>query len=329
MISKTKHIWILASVFAVAAWALAFPATPASAQGDHPNLNPPVITCDGATDKTITIKVCGGADTGAPAGFSLQWVPSGTGFGSGDNPNFCSASFSGVPTGSTFDLSPGECVDVVVAQPTGAIGESFQCTGDLACSADYDFRAFAHNVPQGANKSDFTAILLCSTASCELTGEGCSPGFWKNRAVTLGLYDTSRTLGSVFTFGPAFTSFASKTFLEALNFKGGNTIQAAAQILLRQAVAALLNAENPSVSYPRTVTEIENAVNGVLNTVTPIRESILALAASLDADNNLQCPLGGDNTDVTSTNGGTENPAGGTTGSVDPKAAKKAVKAKK
>jgi hypothetical protein len=311
--SKTRRKWFLASVLPVAAWAVAFTAVPASAQSEK--LNPPVISCNGATDKTITIKVCGDAVTGAPAGFSLQWVPSGSGF---TEENTCSMSASGVPELSTFNLDPGECVDVVVAQPTGAVGESFQCTGDLACSADYDFRAFAHNVPQGPNKSDFTTILLCSTASCPEGGEGCSPGFWKNRAVTLGLYDTSRTLGSVFSFGPDFTSLASKTFLEALNFKGGNTIQAAAQILLRQAVAALLNAENPSVSYPRTVTEVVDAVNGVLNTATPSRDSILALAASLDADNNLQCPLGDGNSDSASTRRG---------GSA--KAAKKAAKAKK
>ena len=323
--SKTthKHRWMLAIVLGIAVWALAFPALPASAQ--VPTLNPPTITCNGATDTTITIRVCGDATTGAPAGFSLQWVLSGTGF---NETNTCSMSASGVPPGSTFNLDPGECVDVVVARPTGATGETFHCTGDLPCSTDFDFRAFAHEVPGSANKSGFTSILLCSTASCPVTGGGCSPGFWKNRAVTLDLYDTSRTLGSVFTFGPAFTSFASNTFLEALNFKGGNTIQDAAQILLRQAVAAVLNAENPSVGYPRTVTDVVTAVNGVLNTATPSRDSILALAASLDADNNLQCPLGGDNGEVTSADGKPGSAPGATT-SAAAKAAKKAAKAKK
>src|SRR5262245_16179050 len=164
---ETKHKkMILATVLGVAAWVLAFPVVPAWAQGDNSSLNPPVITCAGATDTTITIRVCGGAITGAAAGFSLQWVPSGTRF---TEQNTCGMSGSGTPQGSTFNLDPGECIDVVVAKPTGAVGESFQCTGDLACSADYDFRAFAHNVPQGLNKSDFTATLVCSTASCPLT----------------------------------------------------------------------------------------------------------------------------------------------------------------
>jgi hypothetical protein len=290
MKTGTKYKWLVLGGVVYAALTLSF--TYAPAQTDNPKLDPPTITCSDATDKTITIQVCGAATTGAPAGFSLQWVPSGTDFGGDDNPNACSASFSGVPDGSTFDLAPGECVDVVVAKPTGATGETFQCIGDLFCSADYQFRAFAHNVPEGSNRSDFTSILLCSTDSCPEVGQGCTPGFWKNRAVTLDLYDTSRTLGSVFTFGPDFTSFNSKTFLEALKFRGGNTIQKAAEILLRAAVAALLNAENPNVAYPRTATEVIDAVNGVLNTTTPSRDAILALAASLDADNNLGCPLG-------------------------------------
>jgi len=313
--TKIRDKRILATILPAVAWVVAFGAVPAGAQSDNPKLNPPVISCNGATDKTITIRVCGDATTGAPAGFSLQWVASGTEF---NEQNTCSMSASGTPDLSTFDLGPNECVDVVIARPTGAVGESFQCTGDLTCSADYDFRAFAHNVPQGPNKSDFTQILLCSTASCPAGGEGCSPGFWKNRAVTLELYDTNRTLDSVFSLGPDFTSLGSKTFLEALNFKGGNTIQAAAQILLRQAVGALLNAESPAISYPRTVPEVIAAVNGVLNTVTPTRDSILALAASLDADNNLLCPLGDDNSDISSN---------GKRGSA--KAAKKAAKVKK
>jgi hypothetical protein len=46
------------------------------------------------------------------------------------------------------------------------------------------FRAFAHNVPKGLNKSDFTANRQCTTAACELTelhdGDFCtkSQGFF-------------------------------------------------------------------------------------------------------------------------------------------------------
>jgi hypothetical protein len=81
------------------------------------------------------------------------------------------------------------------------------------------------------------------------------------------------------------------TLLDALNYQGGNGTTGAAQILLRAAVAALLNAANPNVDYPRTVAEVIADVNAAL--ASGDRSVILALATALDADNNLGCPLNG------------------------------------
>ncbi len=99
-------------------------------------------------------------------------------------------------------------------------------------------------------------------------------------------YVPSQTVGSV--FGGA-GKLASSTLLEALKFKGGSTITEAKQILLRQAVAALLNAAHPDVDYPRTSTQLISAVNAAL--ASDDRSTILELASALDADNNLGCPL--------------------------------------
>ena len=64
----------------------------------------------------------------------------------------------------------------------------------------------------------------------------------------------------------------------------------AAQILLRAAVAALLDAAHPDVKYPRTEAEIIAAVNAAL--ASKNRKTILALAAELDSSNNAgECPL--------------------------------------
>ncbi|HNT57969.1 MAG TPA: hypothetical protein PKL99_08805 [Syntrophales bacterium] len=63
----------------------------------------------------------------------------------------------------------------------------------------------------------------------------------------------------------------------------------AAKILLREGVAALLNASHPSVSYTRTAAEVLTAVDRAL--VTGERDPILILAGILDADNNRGCPL--------------------------------------
>jgi hypothetical protein len=81
----------------------------------------------------------------------------------------------------------------------------------------------------------------------------------------------------------------SRTLREALSFQGGSSTTAAARILLRAGVAALLNAAHPNVNYPRTTAEVIADVNAAL--ASGNRSTMLALASELDADNNLGCPL--------------------------------------
>lgn len=79
------------------------------------------------------------------------------------------------------------------------------------------------------------------------------------------------------------------TLAGALNYKGGSGVTGAARILLRAAVAALLNSANPDVDYPRTTAEVIADVNAAL--ASGNRSTMLNLASELDADNNLGCPL--------------------------------------
>jgi uncharacterized repeat protein (TIGR01451 family) len=119
--------------------------------------------------------------------------------------------------------------------------------------------------------------------------EGCTPGYWKNHtsAWTSTNYTTDQPLSSV--FAEVDPSLADKSLRQALSFKGGNTLVGAEQILLRAAVAALLNASHDGVDYLYTEEEIILWVNDVLDDGT--RAEILALAATLDAANNQGCPL--------------------------------------
>lgn len=61
------------------------------------------------------------------------------------------------------------------------------------------------------------------------------------------------------------------------------------QILLRAAVAAVLNAADPAIAYPLTVPQIQNAVNAAIASKDATR--LTNLATTLDNDNNLGCPL--------------------------------------
>ena len=116
--------------------------------------------------------------------------------------------------------------------------------------------------------------------------EGLTPGFWKNHLDAWDTYTPSQTLGSVFTAGVWY--FPGMFSLQmALRFHGGPFLPGATRILLRSAVAALLNAAHPLVNYPMTQAEIISQVNSALTSMN--RDTILDLATTLDTYNNLGC----------------------------------------
>ena len=117
--------------------------------------------------------------------------------------------------------------------------------------------------------------------------EGCTPGYWKNHLdswVPTG-YAPGDLVSSVFTG----TLFGTATLHQALSFGGGPGVAGAQQILLRAAVAGLLNASHPDVAYTTSATDLIDAVNAAI--ASGDRDTMLALAADIDADNNLGCPL--------------------------------------
>jgi len=132
-------------------------------------------------------------------------------------------------------------------------------------------------------------VLEAPTGTCQspvTPNEGCSPGYWKNHLDAWPApYTPTTTL-----VGAGFTNSGrdSTTLQDALALKGGSTVQGAKDILLRAAVAALLNAADPNIDYPRSVAQVLADVNAAL--ASGDRSTILTLAAALDEDNNLGCP---------------------------------------
>jgi hypothetical protein len=113
---------------------------------------------------------------------------------------------------------------------------------------------------------------------------GCTPGFWKvpQHHDSWEGFTTTQTIGSVFDV-PG-TTFDSVTLLAALDFGGGPGIDGATQILLRAAVAALLNSASSGVDYTLTTAQVISQVNTAL--ATGDRDAILTLAGQLDTFNN-------------------------------------------
>jgi hypothetical protein len=134
-----------------------------------------------------------------------------------------------------------------------------------------------------------TPPTTTSTTTTTPTGEGCTPGFWKQPQhldAWVG-FSPDDTLGSVFD-ATNLGALADVTLLDALSFQGGPTLEAANRILLRQAVAALLNSASLD-GFSMTTAEVIAAVDAAL--ASGDRDTILDLAAELDAANNAGCPL--------------------------------------
>ena len=138
------------------------------------------------------------------------------------------------------------------------------------------------------------SIALAGVANATTVGttQGCTPGYWKNHTDVLQEYVPSQTVGSVYT-GAA--PYANETLLVALNGGGGPGVNGAKTILLRAAVAALLNAAYDPLLYPwqRTGSQFRPPLLATVDAALASgdRDTMLTLATWLDTDNNLGCPL--------------------------------------
>ena len=129
------------------------------------------------------------------------------------------------------------------------------------------------------------------TATVVFSWYGRTPGYWKNHLEAWpSPYVSSQLLSTVFTLPSAVTAGSAKpqagdTLLMALDYQGGSSLKGAAQILLRAAVAAVLNEQYYGTWYPaESITWIRNSVNAAL--ASGNRGTILTLATRLDNWNN-------------------------------------------
>jgi hypothetical protein len=121
-------------------------------------------------------------------------------------------------------------------------------------------------------------FTLAVAAPVAAHNRGCTPGFWKNHPEAWVGYDPNQTIGSVFTSAPA--PYDSMTLLEGLSLMGGDDLNGAIEILLRAAIAGLLNRDYPSTNFI-------NKVNAKIETGD--RATIIKFATRLDNQNNGDC----------------------------------------
>jgi hypothetical protein len=249
-------------------------------------MDKPVLGCGSNTQASINISVCAGA-SGAPAGFSLQWMTLAAyqvngGWYASDDLRLCKASFSGNANLSRYNLLPNECVIVNVGEFLFDEGASSNCITALECGTEYVFRAFAH-ANSALQRSDFTANLTCSTLAC-LSQGSCTytQGYWKTHgpiptgnnvnewpvtSLTLGTVSyTDLQLQSIFdtpAAGNGLISLAHQLIAAKLNVaKGSDDSAIAASIAAADAlIGGLVVPPVGAGSLPNSAT---SALNGTL-----------------------------------------------------------------
>lgn len=136
------------------------------------------------------------------------------------------------------------------------------------------------------------AMLAIPTGGVLATGtgrEGCTPGYWKNHTASWEEFSPTAKAKSMFYASGVNYAGSQGTLLQGLQGGGGSGVSGAQAILLRAAIAAVLNAAHDSIGYPLTRPQFVGDVNAAL--ASGNRQRMLDLATRLDRLNNLGCPL--------------------------------------
>jgi hypothetical protein len=160
-----------------------------------PAIEPLVISYQTSAASNIAVTVTPG-QTGAAAGFSIQWMTLSDYVASGNQwpvtsevPNakavsFCKANFSGIVPSSgctSYNIRPGQSVIITIGDDNlyDSCAVSSPCSGTpLLCNTAYVIRAFAL-APTGDLRVSNT--ITCATLMC-VGGGSCTytQGYWRN-----------------------------------------------------------------------------------------------------------------------------------------------------
>jgi len=177
----------------------------------------------------------------------------------------------------TEAATPGSVVSQITVDPSDRLISSDLALGTVTAAA--------------VDNSILTYVTFYNAAQTQPLTQGCTPGYWKQSSHFDSWVELTptQTVDSLFT--GIMPALSGETLLDALQGGGGSGLLGAEKILLRAAVAAMLDAANGAVAYPFSPADIISAVNTAI--ATGDRNSILTLATTLDGANNGSggCPL--------------------------------------
>jgi hypothetical protein len=175
------------------------PAVTSEAKKINGTYDVPTITVSSFKQTALNLTVTAGA-TGAPSGFSIQWMTkaafdANNGVWPIDTTLFCKASFSGNANLSRYNLGPTESTTIQIGELLMDNGASVQlgCEGELQCGTAYVFRIFAHgdNVKNRSAYGIFgdETSEVASTSSCDVSCTRKGLGAWKDSFADWGYTD--------------------------------------------------------------------------------------------------------------------------------------------
>lgn len=192
---------------------------------------------------------------------------------------------------------PSTAVTIGLDPTTGLVGIKWDLPLGVGQTRDYSV-AFAGDVSEGltgvaVKGGQLIALGERPGPACDsIPGqEGCSVAFWKRHCRQWVGYTPCTRVGEVFTVPGPLSNLNGVTLHWALRATDRPGVQGAARTLLREGVAALLNAAHPDVAYPMSEAEVVANVNQALATLS--RPAMLVAAAELAQLNALACPLSG------------------------------------
>jgi hypothetical protein len=205
--------------------------------------------------------------------------------------------FNGFPDNTTFTMKMYKCAGnplVCVYKTTFTISEQ---SPKYFWFTSGTWKFVEVNLPQGYVPVDWMKNgMLWATGQTpadndqtflNVTWSGCSLGHWKNTEVWPYPYQHSTLLEP--PFDDLVSALAGDTFIEALKYGGGPGVQGGQMILLRQAVAALLNETVYGSAFGPYLTtdDLIDAVNEALESGN--KTTMTTLAGTLDWWNNGIC----------------------------------------
>jgi len=101
-------------------------------------------------------------------------------------------------------------------------------------------------------------------------------------------YAPTDTIGTTFHLTTAETPYASNTLLEGLSFQGGAGVLGGERILLKQAIAGLLNS-SAGLNYGAGTPEIIGITHNAI--VSGDRDLMIMRAGQFNTRNSVGCPL--------------------------------------